>query len=50
MEKLNEPATEPANVDLERYVSYEGEESTVICDRRMASAWIRSSVVVSLER
>ncbi len=53
MENVPEPrerATEPIATDADRYVSYDDGDATVICDRRDATAWIRSSVVVPLER
>lgn len=48
--ELHESRTEPAELDLDRYVSYDESGTTIICDRQNAAAWIRSSVTVPLER
>lgn len=42
-------ADPPTTVSFDRYVSYEDDGHTVICDRQNASAWITSSVVRTLE-
>lgn len=42
--------TDRQPVDFDRYVSYDDDGATVLCDRRNAAAWIRSSAVVSCDR
>ncbi|WP_306056631.1 DUF7331 family protein [Natronococcus wangiae] len=36
---------EPAVPEFDAYVSYDDDGATVICDRRNAAAWIRSTAV-----
>lgn len=41
---------EPTGIDFDQYVHYDDEDTTVICDRTQATAWIRSTVVCRCER
>lgn len=42
--------TDPDEPALDRYVSYDDPDATVICDRSNAAAWIRSTDVRAIER
>ena len=56
MDTKNEPDAvavargEPQFNSLDRYASYEEGDSVVICDRKNAKAWIKSDVLVCVER
>lgn len=43
--------TTTSQIDLDRFVSYDDGEATIICDRQAdATAWIRSSQTVDVSR
>lgn len=56
MDTKNEPrAVETAHGgtevnSLDRYASYEDDDSVVVCDRKNAKAWVKSDVSVGVER
>lgn len=42
--------TEPADIELDRFASYEDGEEVVICDRKSPAAWIKSATTTKVER
>lgn len=42
--------TEPADVDLDKFASYEEGDSLVICDRQNPNAWVKSDTPTALNR
>lgn len=39
---------EPERIDFDDYASYEEDDSLVVCDRKNASAWVKSDVTTEL--